>query len=70
MYMNILSSIFSFFQELDKVTVSLSCPSPFSSFTNVTLGDGRQATVLLENPLGVEILSKGEADEIANKLFI
>jgi isoleucyl-tRNA synthetase len=49
---------------------SLLHPSPFSPFTDVTLSDGRQATVLLENPLGVKIIDDGKAQETANQLFL
>lgn len=63
-------NIIFFLQKLDKNSVTMTCSSPFSPFTNVTLVDGRQATMLLENPLGVEILTKEEANEVADKMFI
>ena len=50
-----------------KLPRTANTPSPFSLFVNVALDDGRQATILLENPRGVKIIEENDAKNIAEK---
>ena len=43
--------------------------TPFSKFVDVTLDNGRQATVMLENPKGVKIIAEKDAKIVAKQLF-
>ena len=59
---------FSFLQPL-LVLPPTSLLTPFSKFVDVTLDNGRQATVMLENPKGVKIIAEKDAKIVAKQLF-